>query len=360
MGEPRGSGRLKGVLSTAGRVLLSFVLLGLLGWLFRAKLGASFDLIRTAHWAPLVMAAFWYVVFITVSSWRWQILLGARDLRFSTFYLARVFTISLFFCKLLPTSIGGDVMRVAYTAPKGRVADAFSATLLDRLIGFTSLLFLAVVVSIGLFATSAQSRALELAVAGVTFRGPGILILLCAGLVFLSLVTLTFFSDRAHAFVNRVFGRIRLLKLGERLDKAFDAVKQYRHSRGALALSFLAGMGVQAMLALSWWSVARAIGGTVPATYYLIFIPLLNIVVNIPTIGGLGVREWAFVLFFTPNWLSGHLSQELALATALLFLALDLVFALAGGVLFAFTRRPGQGAAKPVMTNKEDGDAARS
>jgi len=336
--------RLKSALSTLARALLSLVLLGLLAWLFRSKLGASWRLIRTAGAGPLALAAFWYVVFVLISSWRWQVLLNARGLRFGVFYLARVFTISLFFCKLLPTSIGGDVMRIAYTAPKDRAAEAFSATLLDRLIGFTSLMFLAAVVAIGLFATSAQSRELELAVFGVPFRGPGILVLLCAGLALLILVTLTFFSDRGHRLANRVFGRIRLLKLGERLDRAYDAVKQYRHHRGALALSFAAGLGVQATLALAWYSVARAIGGTVPLVYYFVFIPLLNIVVNIPTIGGLGVREWAFVLFFTPTWLTGHLAQEPALATALLFLVLDLVFALAGGVLFAVTgRKTGKG-----------------
>jgi hypothetical protein len=365
----------------------------LLAWLFRTKLGASLELIRRAQPGPLLLAALWYVVFILVSSWRWQILLRARGLHFSTFYLARVFTISLFFCKLLPTSIGGDVMRIAYTAPRRRtpgvgrpesgaapeapvrvsdsrrdsrrrtpgVADAFSATMLDRLIGFTSLLFLAVVVSIGLFATSAQSRALELTLAGVQFRGPGILWLLCAGLALLVLLTLTFFSDAAHRLVNRTVGRVRLLRLGERLDRAYDAVKQYRHSGMALATSFVAGMGVQAMLALSWHSTTLAIGGTVPVVYYLIFIPLLNIVVNIPTIGGLGVREWAFVLFFTPAWLTGRLSQELALAAALLFLALDLVFALAGGVLFAFTPKRGSLAPSDAPDlKKEDGSDARS
>jgi hypothetical protein len=129
----------------------------------------------------------------------------------------------------------------------------------------------------------------------------------------------------------------------------------------ALATSFVAGMGVQAMLALSWHSTTLAIGGTVPVVYYLIFIPLLNIVVNIPTIGGLGVREWAFVLFFTPAWLTGRLSQELALAAALLFLALDLVFALAGGVLFAFTPKRGSLAPSDAPDlKKEDGSDARS
>ncbi|MEO0078460.1 MAG: lysylphosphatidylglycerol synthase transmembrane domain-containing protein [candidate division WOR-3 bacterium] len=354
--------RLKSTAATLGRVLLSLVLLGALAWLFRDKLNQSFALIAQARVMPLVWAAFWYVVFIVISSWRWQVLLSARQLRFNTFYLARVFTISLFFCKLLPTSIGGDVMRIAYTAPRDRVADAFSATLLDRLIGFTSLLFLAVVVSIGLFASSAQSRSLELVVLGIRFAGPGILLLLCAGLLALVFVTLAFFSDRVHRLANRVFGRMRLLRLGERLDRAYDAVKQFRNHRLALATSFVSGIGVQATLALSWYSVTTAIGGTVPAVYYLIFIPLLNIVVNIPTIGGLGVREWAFVLFFTPQWLTGHLTQELALATALLFLALDLVFALAGGLLFAATKRrtADQSGLRSDPIPKEDGNVTHS
>jgi len=331
--------RFQGALSTLGRALLSALLLALLAWLFRGQLRSSLRLIHAARPGALAAAAFWYLVFIVVSSWRWQVLLRAKELRFGLAYLTRVFTISLFFCKLLPTSIGGDVMRIAYTSSRDRTADALSATLLDRLIGFTSLMFLAVVVALGLFAANAQSRALRLDVLGIALQGPGILILLCAGLALLVLLTLAVFSDSGHRMANHFFGRIRLLKLGERLDHAYAAVKQYRHSPRALLLSFAAGMGVQATLSLSWFSVAGAIGGTVPLVYYFVFIPLLNIVVNIPTIGGLGVREWAFVLFLTPTWLTGRLGREQALAGALLFLALDLVFALAGGALFAVTRR---------------------
>ncbi|MFO7676563.1 MAG: lysylphosphatidylglycerol synthase transmembrane domain-containing protein [bacterium] len=336
-----------------GRALLSAVLLGLLLWIFREKLPEVGRAIRGVRAWPLVMAAGWYVAFIVISSWRWQVLLAARGLRFSTWYLARVFTLSLFFCKLLPTSIGGDVFRITYTAGRNRGADALSATLLDRLIGFVSLLFLAVVVSLGLFALSPEARALELPVAGITFRGAGVALPLAAGLVLLVLVTLAFLSDTAHRLAMRAFGRVRFLRLGERVDRAYTAVKSYRDRPRALALSFLSGIGVQAALAASWASVAAALGGTVPAVYYFVFIPLLNIVVNIPTIGGLGVREWAFVLFFTPGWLAGRLPEELALATALLFLALDLAFALAGGVVFAVMRpaAPGRREAAPSARN---------
>ncbi|MGQ9708506.1 MAG: hypothetical protein ACUVUR_06490, partial [bacterium] len=90
---------------------------------------------------------------------------------------------------------------------------------------------------------------------------------------------------------------------------------------------------------LAWFLTASSVYARVPLGYYFIFIPLLNIVVNIPTIGGLGVREAAFVLFFTPQWLPGHLTAEQAFSSALLFLILDLLFALLGGLLFAFMKR---------------------
>lgn len=331
--------RLKSAIGTALRILISAGLLFLLGWLFRDRLPGALALIRTARPGWLLAAAGWYLIFILISSWRWQILLRARGISYSTWYLARVFTISLFFCKLLPTSIGGDVFRIAYTAGAGRGADAFSATLLDRLVGFTSLMFLALAVALGLFALQAEARSLEIALGRLAVRGPLVIVLLALALLLLVLLTLAFFSDTAHRFTQRLFGRVRLLRLGERLDRIFDAVKSYRTARQALFLSFLSGIAVQATLALSWHATAAAIGGTVPVVYYLVFIPLLNVVVNIPTIGGLGVREWAYIVFFTPAWLPGRLGHDLALAAALLFLALDLIFALTGGVLFAVTRR---------------------
>jgi len=349
--------RLSSVLAQVGRILLSAVLLGLLLYLFRGKLGDVFALLKTVRPGPLVLAVLWYLLFILVSSWRWRVLLMARGIRQSTWYLARVFVLSLFFCKLLPTSIGGDVLRVTYTAPRNRLPDAVSATLLDRLVGFISLLFLAVVVSAGLFVLSADARALELPVLGVRFRGPGIVAMLAVPLAALVLMMLVFFNDTAHRVTTRGIGKLRFLRLGERLDKVFNAVKQYRQQPRALLLSFLSGIAVQAALSMSWFGAASAIGGTVPAVYYFIFIPILNIVVNIPTIGGLGVREWAFVLLFTPDWLAGHLTEQTALASALLFLALDLVFALTGGVLFAVMRRNTEGA-RQTDSRKEDGHAA--
>ena len=73
--------------STLLRVLLSLLLLGLLLYLFRDKLGDVLALLSHVKALPLAMAFLWYLFFILVSAWRWRLLLNARGLRFSTWYL---------------------------------------------------------------------------------------------------------------------------------------------------------------------------------------------------------------------------------------------------------------------------------
>lgn len=361
--------RAKNIVSAVGRAVLSFGLLALLAYVFRNELGRSFDKIRSAPLLPLALAAAWYVLFIFISAWRWQVLLRARGLRFSTWYLARVFTLGLFFCKLLPTSIGGDVMRIAYTAPKGRSAEAFSATFLDRLIGFVSLTTLAVVVATVLYFSTPAWRELSMTFGRLTLSGTSVVLLLAAILLLLVLGTLVLFNDAAHRLAVRLFGGVRVFNIGNILDKAYGAVKQFRHDRSALAMSFVSGLGVQAALSFAWFHTAQAIRGTVPLVYYLVMIPLLNIIVNIPSIGGLGVREASFSAFYV--FFSGPLgavqqteAKATAIAVALLFLALDLVFALTGGVLFAVTGRKtnvATGGEEPAdVAQKEDGNATSS
>jgi uncharacterized protein (TIRG00374 family) len=326
-------------------------LLALLALLFRRQLGACITTIRQADWRYLLLASITYLSFILISAWRWQILLRAQQLHFSIWYLARVFTIGLFFCKLLPTSIGGDVMRIAYTTRPGKGPQAFSATFLDRIIGFQSLTLLAIVT--GIILSFRQAGALNLG-AG-RFTGFSLVLLLAVLLLLLTSITLVFFNDACHRFARRLLDRLRqqigaLTRVADIIDRAYLSVKNYRHQPAALGISFISGIGVQAALALAWYLTARAVDARVNIGYYLIFIPMLNIVVNIPTIGGLGVREAAFVLFFTPPWLPNRLTPERALSTALLFLGLDLLFAIFGGVLFAFTSRA---SAQPSLVKEE-------
>ncbi|MEO0108594.1 MAG: lysylphosphatidylglycerol synthase transmembrane domain-containing protein [candidate division WOR-3 bacterium] len=315
--------------ATAGRLfgfLRIAVGLGLLCYLLtKVDLASAWAVMRLAQPGWLIVATLSFLGFLVISNWRWKILLDARSLRFSFGYLLRVYLISWMFNNILPTSIGGDVARIAYTARGGRKAIAFAATLVDRIVGFVGLFFFALVMSVVLWFVTHTHWYLALNLFG--FLG-------------LVAITLILFSDRAYRVAARVCQRIRIFRLGERIDTIYCAVKEYRSARVALVWSFLTSLLLQFTLALTWYTTARSVDGRALLLYFCLLIPIIGVITMVPiSIGGLGVRENSFRVFFTAERMSNHLTQEQAIATALLYLVITILFALVGAVVFLLTRR---------------------
>jgi hypothetical protein len=333
----------RGLLFTALRVIIT---LALLYYLYRKvdwrQVGSA---LRASNLLWLVPSAFFFFVFLLVGVWRWRILLNSRGLHFSFGYLLKVYFVAWMFNNVLPTSIGGDVARVAYTVRDKRTADAFAATLVDRIVGFIGLFFFALVASLILLIFYHQNPSLG--------RVSG-LMLNVVGFVVLVLITITIFSDTMHRIVVVLFGRVRFLRLGEHIDRLYEAVKVFRKVPGALFLSFLSSLVIQLMLALVWYFTALAppvqgSGGHPMLLYYCLGIPLIGITTMLPSIGGLGIRENGIVSFFTASWMTGAMSEGQAAATAVLYLIVTLIYALAGFVIFQSLKQT-SGSPKPVMT----------
>jgi hypothetical protein len=182
--------------------------------------------------------------------------------------------------------------------------------------------------------------------------------------VALVLVTLTLFTDAMHRLVMAVFGKVRFLNLGERIDRFYGAVKVFRKVPGALLLSFLSSLAIQLLLALVWYFTALAppvqgAGGHPMLLYYCLGIPLIGITTMLPSIGGLGIRENGIVIFFTAAWMTGAMSEGQATATAVLYLIVTLIFALAGFVIFQSLKQTSGArtlaqAAQPANTETSD------
>ena len=58
-----------------------------------------------------------YGLMLAVSAWRWRLLLRVQTVEASFGTLTRSFLVATFFNNFLPSNIGGDVVRVADTAP---------------------------------------------------------------------------------------------------------------------------------------------------------------------------------------------------------------------------------------------------
>ena len=87
-----------------------------------------------------------YGLMLAVSAWRWRLLLRVQTIDVSLGTLTKSFLVATFFNNFLPSNIGGDVVRVADTAPfAGSKTLATTVVLIDRILGLIALLVLAAV-----------------------------------------------------------------------------------------------------------------------------------------------------------------------------------------------------------------------
>src|SRR5688572_26012044 len=95
-------------------------------------------------WIVLAFAA--YALTQSISVWRWRRLLRAQHIEVERRRLTESIWVSMFFNNFLPSNIGGDVVRIADTAPAaGSKTLATTVILVDRALGLTALLLVAAV-----------------------------------------------------------------------------------------------------------------------------------------------------------------------------------------------------------------------
>lgn len=306
-------------LLTLVRVLVGVGLIVFLFWALDIR--EIFKNIRGIQPVYLFYAAIPYLLFIIVSAWRWQVLLDFKEFRIPFARTLQIYFISLFFNNLLPTTVGGDMMRVAYTM-KDRRADALATVLVDRILGFVGLFIFALGAVLYLLLKQNETEFLPF---------------MLVGLVVVIFITYVFFSEKAYGLFSPLIGKLKILKLGERLNRLHEAGTDFGGAWGPISLCILQSVIVQAMLAIAPFYVLLGMGNfEVGVIAFFIYVPIINVVSMIPvSLNGLGVRENFYVILFSRVGLDG----ELSLAMSLVSFFVIFVFSLVGGFLFIFYRR---------------------
>lgn len=254
---------------------------------------------------------------IALSALRWQKVLEALDIRTK---LPRLMSHNLagqFVSNVLPTTIGGDVLRVSRLSREtGEPPGTFASVVLERLTGW---LVLPVITVVG-FAVNPGLRHLGSATRVALALALGTLVLLVGVL--------------AAAGSTRIGGRFATNAGWRRFVGAVHlGIARLRSHPGAAANVLAAGFAYQLALVLAAVAAAQALGLR-PAglTALLAFFPAVLIAQVLPiSMSGLGVREGAFVLFLGPL----GVASEQAIALGLLLYLLNLVVSLLGAPAFA-------------------------
>jgi len=304
---------------TVLRVIIGFGLIVFLVW--RLDLEKILAAVRGMQFHFLAYGAIAYFFFIIVSAWRWQVLLDYKKFDSPFMRTVVIYFIATFFNNLLPTTIGGDVMRIYYSM-KGRRTEAIATVLVDRILGFVGLFIFALGAVLYLLVSKNQTEFL-----------PFTLI----GLAVIVLVTYVFFSRRAFSLLSVFIGKITFFRLGERLNRIHEATVDFGGAWWTIIVCLFQSVLIQGLLALAPFMVARGMGiETVGIVPFLVYVPLINVVSMIPiSFNALGIREYFYIL------LLGRvgLSAETAVAISLVSFFLYFVLSLTGFICFIFYRQ---------------------
>jgi hypothetical protein len=283
----------------------------LIGWLarryggdpvFRATLSrldpASFLLAEAAVAGGLVLSAF-----------RWRILLAAAGVPLGLGRAIRLYLVGYFFNFFLPTTVGGDVAR-AMGAGKGTPLPVVAGSILvERLVGFGSLLAVGIVASFAVESLAVARR-----------------VLLVGAAVFAGATALLFLVRPPATRRDDPWGSVLA-----GLSRTALEVRAYGFRPGALAAAAVLSLGWQAALVAANAALSSALGGVAPVRSLLALVPVVQAVTMIPvSFGGLGVREMGYEFFFR----EAGLEPGAAVALGVGFLGVTVALALKGGLVY--------------------------
>ncbi len=291
--------------------------LGLLVFLLtRVDLRATAEAFTGARWGYLVAALALYLAGVPLRAYRWQGLLLALHVAIPLRRLVSLYFVGTFFNNILPTGVGGDVVRAYELSKDGAGAAAAASTVLvDRAAGLLVLLAIALISTV--FSFRMIDLNLALVIAGISLGSfAGVAVLLW---------------DDLWRKVARVLPGARRLLARRGLEAFYRSLQVYRGRAvvQALVLSFVFNV---VLIAVNYL-IALSMGVNISLWYFLLFIPLISFSLILPvSVSGLGVREGTYVLLFG----QAGVAAPLALAMSLAFYALNVATGLIGGVIYAF------------------------
>ena len=280
---------------------------------------------RTATISWLAAALMVYLAMVLVSAWRWGLLLKAQGIALRFRSLTSSFLVATFFNNFLPSNIGGDVVRVADTAPAaGSKTLAATIVLIDRGIGLLGLILVAAI------GATAGPRLME---AGPGIGAPMLWLVFAAALMVAIPGVL---MPRALPRLLRPLRALHQDWVEERLARLGGALERFRGAPGALLACFAAAVAVQAALVGFYAAIAQSMQIPIGLAELALLVPISFVVQMLPvSVNGFGVREATFGFYFTQL----GLPLESALLVSFMGAALMMAFSLSGGVAYLGRRR---------------------
>jgi uncharacterized protein (TIRG00374 family) len=260
------------------KILVSLGLLALIA--YHVDLGEVLGIISHSNPWLLLPALLLQIASFLLAAFRWFLIMHALDFDARLPFFVRSYLKGTFFNQALPTSIGGDALRVLEAGRLGRgKREAFYGVFIDRIVGLLGLLIL------NLAAVSYRPMLLQVR-PEIHYIIVGIAVLGILGVIVLSLLGKLHWLSR-----NRI---TRLL---------FDLSNRVRavyHSFGATSEQLALSVLIHLLSMLAIFLVGLSVGLDYGLMVYLVIVPPVILLTIIPiSLAGWGVREGGMMALFT-------------------------------------------------------------
>ena len=254
-----------------------------------------------------------------LSAWRWQRVFAVFDTHVPLRTLLAHYLAGQFVGNVLPSTVGGDVLRVSRASKSTGTGDiAFASVVIERLSGFVALPLLSF---IG-FALEPSLLELDhawiaLAIAGATVAALVIILVVAASPKMAG-------RFATHENWMRFIGAVHV---------GIDRIR--REPRRAVSV-LVAAVAYQTSVLIAVWCAIHALGVSLPNGAVLAYLPAVAAAQVLPiSLSGLGIREGLLVLLLRPL----DVPTGKAIGIGLLWYGMTLVVSLLGAPAFAVGHR---------------------
>ena len=310
-----------------GTIVLTVAAIAYLVW--KIELRTTLDILADTNLAWFALSAVIMLGTVPALAMRWGWLLEAHAIDERLPWLTRAYFVAYTAGQVLPTSFGGDAVRVVETVRRhpGRTAVVTGTVLLERGLGGAATVLLGAIgflLSIGQYDVSAY-----LWLEGVFVLGTIVLGFL-------------FFARSARPLLSRAKPLLERVRVAGPLEAFYEGIHHYRGRPRLLGQVFTLTLAVQAVRILAIWAAAKAVGIDLDPRIYFVFGPLLFLVMLVPfTLNGLAVREAFFVSFLG----SVGIPANQAFAAGFVYFLVTLLLVIPGG--FIMIREGLRGGTRP-------------
>jgi glycosyltransferase 2 family protein len=251
--------------------------------------------------------------------YRWRMLMRPLMTIPSVKQLWGIYCIGLFFNMVLPSLIGGDIVKIYYAGrPSKKYAQSFAAAFLDRDAGMFAMMIIACIAVL---------------VSPVTVPGVHVSVIIWSVFVAFVLGNIAIFVPRSHRLLTDILHRFNQSKIAAKVDMISSAFQIMARHKGVLLWSLFISFLNQLLVVAVTWIMALGLQLKISFFHFLIFVPVVTLISMIPiSISGLGLRESSFEILLRSVGAPPASGIALGLISSL-FLFLT---SLPGGIVYIF------------------------